>query len=101
MVKTDELYKMDKFSGSVNTPYSEFGANTFGDTIYYSSMQFKEKNQKEYPPRQISRILKTDTSGTAPKLISADWNNKDLPTAHNTFSKDGKKVYYTICDYTS
>ncbi len=100
-LETEQLYTLDKYEGNVNTPYSDFGALVKGDTLFFSSMQFKESNPDELPARQMSKVLKGEKSGEEMTVLDVEWNNLPQSTAHTTFSLDGNKMYFTICDYTS
>jgi tetratricopeptide (TPR) repeat protein len=82
----------------VNTPFSEFGALLKGDTLYYSSLRFDNSNDEQDPPRKISKVLMS-IRGSKGRTMKRSFNEKIKHTAHTTFSKDGKRIYYTICDY--
>lgn len=86
--------------GDINSPYTEFGALERDSLLYYSSMRFEKKEDDYIPNRIITKILKSED-----RMISAEidpnFNSDELNTAHLTFSHDGSKVYYTICDYVS
>ena len=82
----------------VNTPYSEFGPLMKGDTLYYSSLRFNNNQDEHDPPRKISKVL-TSIRGSKGRQMRRKFNEADKNTAHTTFSNDGKRIYYTICDY--
>jgi tetratricopeptide (TPR) repeat protein len=82
----------------VNTPYSEFGSLLKGDTLYYSSLRFDNSNDEQDPPRKISKVLMS-IRGSKGRTMKRSFNEKTRNTSHTTFSKDGKRIYYTICDY--
>ncbi|MFT5800375.1 MAG: tetratricopeptide (TPR) repeat protein [Nonlabens sp.] len=82
----------------VNTPYSEFGPLMKGDTLYYSSFKFKNKNDEHDPPRRITKVM-TSIRGSKGKPLPRKFNNNTSHTAHTTFSIDQKRIYYTLCQY--
>ncbi len=82
----------------VNSPYSEFGPLLKGDTLFYTSFRYDNYNDDYDPPRKISKIL-TSVRGAKSRPIRNRFNVKGKLTAHTTFSPDGKRMYYTICEY--
>lgn len=86
--------------GDINSPYTEFGGLMKDDVFYYSSMRFDKKEDDYIPSRIIAKVLKTEDKSLSAE-IDEDFNDDNLNTAHLTFSHDGSKVYYTICDYVS
>lgn len=82
----------------VNTEYSEFGPIMVGDTLYYSSLRFDNDEDKEDPPRKIAKVLMS-VKGSKGKELKRDFNEDLKHTAHATFSKNGNRIYYTICEY--
>lgn len=98
----------------VNTPYSEFGALSSGDDFYYSSLRYELDDGSSYPDRLFSNVLTSDNGDggnpvfgdsmmptvteTKTKVKEGDKSSRKH-FAHNTFSMDGGKMYYTICEY--
>jgi tetratricopeptide (TPR) repeat protein len=82
----------------VNSEYSEFGPLMKGDTLYFSSFRFVNKEDKHDPPRRITKVL-TSIKGDKGKPLARKFNEEKLHTAHTTFSSDEKRMYYTICQY--
>ena len=82
----------------VNTPFSEFGSLMKGDTLYYSSLRYDNKDDEHDPPRKITKVLMS-IKGSKGRPMKRRFNENDKHTAHTTFSKDGKRIYYTICEY--
>lgn len=99
-IKSDEAFvKISQLNKRVNTPYSEFAPLLRGDTLYYSSYRYTKKDDIIEPQRKISKVL-TSVKGSKGRTMRYKFNSDVYNTAHTTFSKDGKKLYYTICDYT-
>lgn len=100
--------------GSINTPYSDFGAVEQDEELYYSSLRFEE-NDDRFPSRLYSRILTqgegdttmtsvpdsdTETSSRKTKKSKTKDDDKLIDhEAHTSFSADGSRMYYTICQY--
>ncbi len=93
----DEL-KISQLNKRVNTRYSEFGPLLKGDTLYYSSFRFKNKNDENDPPRRISKVL-ASIRGAKGKALPRKFNDNEKLTAHTAFSKNQKRIYFTICEY--
>ncbi|MFK7807355.1 MAG: hypothetical protein AB8F74_06070 [Saprospiraceae bacterium] len=82
----------------VNSPYSEFGPLMKGDTLYFSSFKFTNKEDEHDPPRRITKVL-TSIKGSKGRPLPRKFNIPELHTAHTTFSSDQKRIYYTVCKY--
>ena len=93
----DESVTIDHLGDGINTGYSEFGALSREGDLYFSSKRYTEKGKIHVPDRVISKILKSEDEVTAEVVDQV--NKDDLHTAHTTFSKDGLKMYYTVCKY--
>lgn len=91
-------YKVQLLDKKINSPYSEFGAIQYGDTLFFSSYRFKDQSDEEEPIRNISKVLIAKGSGRG-RVLSRDFNSNDKLTAHTTFSVDRQTVYFTICEY--
>ncbi len=82
----------------VNTPYAEFGALRLGDTLYFSSYSFTQKEKKQYPPRQFSKLLMR-VGDQPPVLVS--FNDEKEHTAYLTFTPDRSRAFFNICRYVT
>lgn len=83
----------------VNTPYTEFGPLLKGDSLYYSSMKYEYKKEDPHkPPRKYSKVL-SSVKGAKGRPLTRGFNAKGKHTAHTTFTRDAKRVYYTLCTY--
>lgn len=80
----------------INTPYSEFGAILRNDTLYYSSYRFENEEDKQYPPRKISKTLTSIKEGKG-RIIGRGFNSLTEHTANVTFSQNGSRMYFTRC----
>ena len=89
---------VEQLGDEVNTPYSEFGAIEMDEILYYSSMRFDNANDEYKPRRPVSKILRSE-EGAEGEAIESQMLNPEIFTAHNTFSLDGTKLYYTVCEY--
>lgn len=114
----------------VNSPYSDFGAIANDDDLYFSSMRFNKSDGKD-PTLVYSQILKQgdfiwDSSQDsisnelteaqlADEILSNSrrqwWKEKRTDKkesevissheAHSSFSEDGTRMYFTICNYVN
>jgi tetratricopeptide (TPR) repeat protein len=85
---------------NLNSAYSEFGAVKAGQYLYYSSFRFDFPGDKNLPPRKLTKVLRAEDKAKGRPLPN-DFNLKDRHTAHTAFSTDGKRLYFTICQYSS
>ncbi len=90
-------YSVTPLSKRLNSAYSEFGAWRQGDTLYYSSYRFENKEDKARPKRKIAKVLYAKGNGRGRPLRYL--NTDTLHTAHTAISLDGQRLYYTQCRY--
>jgi hypothetical protein len=91
-------YEVEHLSSSINTPYTEFGATPVGDSLYFSSLRFKNGKDENNPTRPISGILLSDNLGTGNKLDD-QVNVDQRHTAHTAFNRGQTRMYFTLCEY--
>ena len=98
-IETEEsaTYKITPLSKRLNSAYSEFGAWRQGDTLYYSSYRFENKEDKSRPKRKIAKVLNAKGNGRWRPLRYV--NSDTLHTAHTTISLNGQRLYYTQWKY--
>lgn len=94
---TAELVRLGK---NVNSVYTEFGPYPAGDTLYFSSLRFDNPKDKNLPPRMVSKVLSSLRSGTG-RALRDGFNEDTRHTAHFARSYDGRRVYFTRCDYVN
>ncbi|HRF37369.1 MAG TPA: hypothetical protein PK198_01155, partial [Saprospiraceae bacterium] len=94
---TAELVRLGK---SVNSAYTEFGPYPAGDTLYFSSLRFDNPKDKNLPPRMVSKVMSSLRSG-AGRALKDGFNEDTRHTAHFARSHDGRRVYFTRCDYVN
>ncbi|MEL6865054.1 MAG: hypothetical protein AAFP19_11570 [Bacteroidota bacterium] len=97
-IEDPDPVEITQLNKRVNTGYSEFAPYQKGDTLYYSSYRFKNREDDHQPSREIAKVLLT-TQGRKGKPLTRGFNERARHTAHTAFSSDGRKIYYTICDY--
>jgi len=98
IVEEPDQVDIQHLNKRVNTPYTEFGSLQRGDSLYYSSMRFEYKEDTHQPPRKFSKVL-SSVRGAKGRPLRRGFNEKDKHTAHLTFTPDGKRIYYTLCEY--
>ncbi len=83
----------------INSPYSEFGALAINDEeLLFSSLRYEKQDDIHNPKRTISKILRSEDKTTG-EIIDDNINDGEIHIAHNTFSRDKKRMYYTECQY--
>lgn len=90
-------YIVTPLSKRLNSAYSEFGAWKQGDTLYYSSYRYENKEDKARPKRKIAKVLYAVGNGRGRPLRTL--NVDTLHTAHTAISMDGQRLYYTQCRF--
>lgn len=94
---TAEVTRLGK---SVNSVYTEFGPYPAGDTLYFSSLRFDNPKDKNLPPRMVSKVMSSLRSGTG-RALKDGFNEDTRHSAHFVRSRDGRRVYFTRCDYVN
>lgn len=95
----DENIIVDQLSETINTTYSDFGANKVDDKFYFSSYSFTKEGDNDYPKRQYSRTLSSEDEGET--VFPTGYNDPVRHTAHTAFNKEKTRLYYTLCDYST
>ncbi len=81
----------------VNSSDADFSASDKGGDMYFSTLRFSP-DSKNMKYKQIAKTM-VKRPGDTPYIIPGKINDRDLSVAHFSFSEDGKKVYYSICEY--
>ena len=98
-IKTQwEEFDIEHLSSNINTPYSEFGATSVGDTLYYSSLSFENEQDENTPTRPIAGILASKGLSQGNRL-GDDINVDQRHTAHTAFNRGETRMYFTLCEY--
>ena len=95
-----ENVKIIHLDEKINTPYSDFGAVLVGDTLYYSSFRFVEKQDTNNPPRIYAKTL-SSIKNEGGVLLPDTFNIAKNHVAHTAFNSNGNRLYYNICDYSA
>ena len=96
--KDSSNYIIKPLSKRMNSAYSEFGVWKQGDTLYYSSYRYENKEDKARPKRKIAKVLYAVGNGRGRPLRNL--NVDTLHTAHTAISLDGQRLYYTQCRFS-
>lgn len=96
----DLLVRIEHPDKRINTPYSEFGAFAMGDTLFYSSYRYEYDKDQHRPKRTLSKVLMSKQLSQG-RLLPNNFNSDDKHTAHTTLSPDGRRIYFTVCQYVS
>ncbi len=94
----DESIEITHLDENINTPYSEFGARKKDDYLYFSSLKFDQPDGPYNPDRYVSKVIKAKEFELG-EVLDEDINHPTLHTAHNAFTADDSRVYYTICHF--
>ncbi len=79
----------------INTPFSEFAPHQVGDSLFYSSMRFKMKDE-EGKERYKSKLLLS--GGETENKPLSGFASKDEHAANSAISPDGRSLYFTRCE---
>lgn len=96
----DHYIQVEQMGKQINSEYSDFAPFERGDTLYYTSYRFDNKEDSHQPARKISKVL-ISVNGARGRALSRGLNEEEKSTAHTAFSLDGRRMYFTICDYVS
>lgn len=90
----DKNIVVERYGGDVNSPFSEFGAIVQDEDLYYSSLRFEDDDDQYNPSKLKSKIISEEQ-----ELSTLNSNQPNLHTAHTSFTNDGKRMFYTLCQY--
>ncbi len=91
MLKKPIKVDIKHFDKNINSLYSDFAAIEYHDSLYYSSLRFKNPKDDHNPPRLIAKILSTkDTVSAKP---DKKLNSETEHTAYTTFDKRGRLIF--------
>lgn len=86
-------FTIEHMGADINTPYSEFAPFLKNDTLYYSSNRFENPKNKWL----VGKVIMKDS--TSNDTLGSPINfDKSLHTVNLTFSPDGKKAYFSVCN---
>ena len=88
---------VEQMDERINSHVSEFAPIQIGDEIYYSTQNNYRQVDKKMDPKPFSMVVKKKVGDD--EMVPVDWNDEERHTAHTTFTEDGSRVYYTLCDY--
>ena len=97
LTKKDTTLELIHLGTEVNTAFSEFGAHTVEDTLYYTSLRYIGLSESAEPEKPYSKILRSEDD--APGVPDSLLNDPLLHTANTAFNKKMDRLYYTLCDY--
>jgi tetratricopeptide (TPR) repeat protein len=90
--------KFEKLGEDVNSPWSEVAGNAYKNEFYFSSMKFKEAKTSLPAARDISKLMKKNSSNLVEK-VPGYVNERDYLVSNSSINPDGTFIYYTICEY--
>ena len=97
ITEEDQDVIIEQLDERLNSHVSEFAPIRIGDEIYFSTQNNFRQVDKKKDPKPFSTVMKTKVGSN--KIEAVEWNDTKRHTAHTTFTKDGRRVYYTLCDY--
>lgn len=96
--KVDEDVKVEQLNEKVNSHKSEFAPVQVGETLYFTSQTDDDRDKEEDRDSPFYSKVKKSKIGSA-KVEAVEWNEKNRHTAHSIFTEDGKRLFYTLCDF--
>ena len=94
MVDRGRNIEITQLDESVNTTYSDFAPRWQNGTLYYTSV-YQRPDQPD--AEVVTHVYTRDAEGTV-EPININAKEDSLHTAHTTFSADGNRIYYTVCE---
>ena len=93
MARSGAAVRAVPMGGGINSPYSDFGAFQSGDTLFFSSMRYEDKQQNN---RLYSKILMRTSDGLLREL---DFSTKEQFAANAALNYNKTRIYYTKCEF--
>ncbi len=100
--KITDTVKIQRMGNEINTQFSEFAASELQDSFYqFSSIREEpsalQKNNKEFLSRIYTMKLENNVWKENKDLF--DWlNTYNKHIANGSFSEDGKRFYFNVCE---
>ncbi len=82
---------------NINTPRSDFGLVTKGDTLFYTSIRNIYKDKEQFVKRRYAEIFKA-TENTPGQALPEPINKPGQHVANLVFNTDQTRVYYSVCE---
>ncbi|MBK7336302.1 MAG: hypothetical protein IPJ00_09080 [Saprospirales bacterium] len=98
--EADPYIRVEQLGKQVNSDFSEFAPLERGDTLYFTSYRFEKEDDKFNPKRKVSKMM-ISVKGERGKALTRGMNDESKSTAHTAISLNGKRLYFTLCDYIS
>ncbi|MDQ3142899.1 MAG: hypothetical protein M3Q56_11710, partial [Bacteroidota bacterium] len=95
----DPLIKTKRLEGTINTEANEFSPVIRNSHIYLTAARWTEKTKRVFPKKTVGRILKFDAISFEPIDTTEFSGMEDKNIAHPSFSADGMRMYFSICNY--
>ncbi len=83
----------------LNTEYAEISPFPLDHDLYYASFDFDLKKDSHKPKRKQMRAMVATPDGNDFGVAQANFNEEQRHTANATFSPDGQRMFYSLCDY--
>lgn len=85
---------------AINTKeYSEYAPVMVGDTLWFSSNRFLFEKDKEYPKRNLIKVLAATAKDDLLQANTADFNDEKQHIAQVSFSDKGDAMYFSQCGF--
>ncbi|MDG1436141.1 MAG: hypothetical protein P8M17_10840 [Saprospiraceae bacterium] len=97
LIAVPDNIKVNRLNKRINSKYSDFGALLKGDTLFYSSLKFRNPKDKSIPEKKMTKVLYS-IKGSKGRPLKYRFNDEKLHTAHTAFSRNKKRIYYTQCE---
>lgn len=94
----DKDLNINHLGESVNTDFSDFAPIPYKDKLIFSSLRFTATSKKQQS-KKYSKILQYEEKDGLISPFDLGTTNEELHTAHLTFSKEGNRMYFNICQY--
>ncbi|HEX5625212.1 MAG TPA: tetratricopeptide repeat protein, partial [Saprospiraceae bacterium] len=89
---------INRLPDAINSVWSDFAPAVWNDQMVYSSLRFENTADKYIPKRYVSSLLKTDQKvESASTFIPERFVSPGVHLANCSFSKDYRRVFYTLC----
>lgn len=96
---------LEQLPEHINTPDAEFGHRLYNNKLYYSSLRADSIGPSEevyattYKTHLYSSTIKSDTFGSSKKVEDLFW--KEYSAGNGSFSPDGRRFYFSLCEDNS
>lgn len=99
MALTPQDIQIQQLGDEVNSEYNEIAPFLKGDTLFFSSTQFRAPEENFGDSRLYTRVMASVEGQQSFEVVEHKFNEAGMHSANTAFNEDFTRVYFTLCSY--